>query len=87
MVAPFSKFYGKIWVGFCLKDTHSENTPSNKIEVLTKSMNMYIWSIGILNQLFIRDSCIQIKFSKNVVVSGKSIFCDKPILYTSFSLS
>ena len=19
MVAPFSKFYGKIWVGFCLK--------------------------------------------------------------------
>ena len=25
-----------------IKDTHRENTPSNKTEVLTKSMNMYI---------------------------------------------
>ena len=31
-------------------------TPSNKTEVLTKSMNMYIWAIGTLNQLFIRSS-------------------------------
>ena len=29
-----------------------------------KSMNMYIWAIGILNQLFIRDSYTQIKFPK-----------------------
>ena len=28
-------------------------------------MNMYIWAIDILNQLFIRDSYTQIKFSKN----------------------
>ena len=41
-----------------------ENTPSNKTEALTESMNMYIWAIGILNQLFIRDSYTQIKFSK-----------------------
>ena len=41
-----------------------ENTPSNKTEALTKSMNMYIWAIGILNQLFIRDSYTQITFSK-----------------------
>ena len=26
--------------------------------------NWYIWAIGILNQLFIRDSYTQIKFSK-----------------------
>ena len=31
---------------------------------LTKSMNMDIWVIGILNQLFIRGSYTQIKFSK-----------------------
>ena len=46
------------------KDTHRENTPSNKTEALTKSINMYSWTIGILNQLFIIDSCTQIKFSK-----------------------
>ena len=28
-------------------------------------MSMYIWAIDILNQLFIRDSYTQIKFSKN----------------------
>ena len=41
---------------FHLKDAHRENTPSNKTEVLTKSMNMYTWAIDILNQLFIKDS-------------------------------
>ena len=40
------------------KDTHMENTPSNKTEALTKSKNMYIWAIGTLNQLFIRGSYI-----------------------------
>ena len=30
------------------KDTHRENTTSNKTEALTKSMNMYIWAIGTL---------------------------------------
>ena len=43
-------------VEFFLKDTHRENTPSNKTTALTKSMNMYIWAIGVLHQLFIRDS-------------------------------
>ena len=37
----------------CIKDTHRENTPSNKTAALTKSMNVHIWAIGILNQLFI----------------------------------
>ena len=37
-------------------------------------MNMYIWAIGILNQLFIRVCYTQIKFSKKEVVSRKSAF-------------
>ena len=45
-------------------DTNRENAPSNKTGTLTKNMNMYISAIGILNQLFIRDSYAQIKFSK-----------------------
>ena len=58
-------FYHKndysLWV---IKHTHRENKPSNKNEELRKSLNIYIWAIGILNQLFIRDSYTQIKFSK-----------------------
>ena len=27
-------------------------------------MNMYIWEVGTLNQLFIKDSYTQVKFSK-----------------------
>ena len=49
---------------YWFKDTHSENTPSNKTEVFKKSMNMYTWEIGISNQLFIRDSYAQINFPK-----------------------
>ena len=47
-----------------LRNTHSENTSSNKTEALTKSIIIYIWVIGILNQLFMRNSYTQIKFSK-----------------------
>ena len=39
-------------------------------------MNMYIWVIGTLNQLFVRGFYTQIKFSKknNEIVSGKNSF-------------
>ena len=37
-------------------------------------MNMYIWAIGTLNQLSVRDSYTQIKLSKNEAVNGKSPF-------------
>ena len=47
-----------------LKDTHKENTLSNKTQVLTKSMNINIWEFGILDQLCMRDSYTQIEFSK-----------------------
>ena len=38
------------------KDTHREKEPSNKIPVPRKSTNMDVWSVGTLNQLFIRCS-------------------------------
>ena len=47
-----------------LKDTHKEKTPLNKTYSLTKSMNMEIWLVGTLNQLFIRGSYNEIKFWK-----------------------
>ena len=46
------------------KDTHRENTLPNKTQVLTKSMNINIWVIGTLSQLFKRASHAQFKFSK-----------------------
>ena len=45
-----------MWVGGEIKDTHREKAPSNKIPALRKSMNMDVWAVGTLNQLFIRVS-------------------------------
>ena len=45
-----------MWVGGEIKDTHREKTPSNKIPALRKSMNMDVWAVGTLNQLFIYKS-------------------------------
>ena len=42
-----------------LKDTHREKTPSNKTQELTKSLNMNIWVLGALNQLFVRGCYTQ----------------------------
>ena len=68
---------------FNIKYVHIENTPSNKTRALTKCMNMDIWAIGILNQLFIKDFCTQIKFSKKLSQSViNSILCDRSILYS-----
>ena len=46
------------------KNTHRKNTPSNKTQAVTKSMNVDLWVFGILNQLFITGSYNQTKFSK-----------------------
>ena len=51
-------------VPISLNDTHRENTLTNKTLALSKSMNMDIWVIGTLNQLFIGGSYIKIKFPK-----------------------
>ena len=45
--------YKRLW-DIASKDTHRENTLSNKTETLTKSMNIYIWATGTLNQIFLR---------------------------------
>ena len=47
-----------------VKDTHRENSPSNKTKALTTSMGMCIWEIGLLNQLFISSSYTETKFKK-----------------------
>ena len=68
-----------------IKDTYRENTPSNEAEAVAKSMKMYIWAIGILNQLFIRDSYTQMKFSKKRCNQWqKPILCNMSILYSPF---
>ena len=54
----------KLKFNITIKDTHRENTPSNKTQAPAKSINMGIWVIGTLNQLFMRGSSTQIKFSK-----------------------
>ena len=51
-----------------------ENTPSNKTDALTESMNMYIWVIGVLNQHLEQILILQLNFLKNEVASGKSSF-------------
>ena len=48
-------------------------------------MNMYIWTIGTLNQLFIRDSYTQIKFSKKFKKWQTSILCDGSISHSPFN--
>ena len=55
-------------------DIHREKAPSNRTPVLTKSMNMGIWVVGRLNQLFITDSLTETKFSKNKAVTSKTLF-------------
>ena len=49
---------------FRAKDTRRENTLSNKTQAFTESINMGIWVIRTLSQLFIRISHTQTKFSK-----------------------
>ena len=67
---------------FCLfRILTVKKDPQVKLKRLRKVW-LYIWAFGILNQLFIRDSETQIKFSKNEVVSN--IFCDKSILCDRF---
>ena len=47
-----------------------ENTLSNKTQALTKSMNMDIWVIGILNQIFKEVFPLKLSFQ---IVTGKSL--------------
>ena len=39
-----------------LKDTHKEKALSDETPALVKSINMGIWVVGTLNELFLRGS-------------------------------
>ena len=72
-----------------VKDIERENTPSNKTQALTKSVNMCIWEIRVSNQLFTKGSYTEIKFlktQKHRIVSGKTMFFVL-IFYSPFYLS
>ena len=47
-----------------IKDTHRENTSSNKTQALTKSMNLNNRIVGTFHQLLGRGYHAEIKFSK-----------------------
>ena len=47
-----------------IKDTDREKATTNKTPAPTKSRNMGIWVVGTSNQLFIRGSETETKFSK-----------------------
>ena len=52
--------------------TRRENAPSSKTQEYKKSMNIDIWVVGTLTQLFIRGSYTAIRFSKkNKIVVAK----------------
>ena len=71
-----------------LTKDNREITSWKKTEMLTKSMNIYIWTIGTSNQLFTRGSYTQIKFWKKLGSHWqKSILCDRSFSYSLFNLS
>ena len=55
-----------------IKDTHRGNKPWDKTQTLTKIIDMAIWVICTVNQLFMKGSYIHINFSKTKVVGGKT---------------
>ena len=60
----FSKNFAYVLNEWSLKDTYREKAPSNKTPALTKSRNMVIWVVVTSNQLSIRGSKTETKFSK-----------------------
>ena len=47
-----------------IEDAHIEKAPLTKIPTLSKSMNIDIWVVGTLNQLFARVFSNEAQFSK-----------------------
>ena len=52
LINKYQEFLSNIF----FKDTHRGKAPSNKTLALRKSTNMGVWTVGTLNQLFIRCS-------------------------------
>ena len=66
-------------------DTDRENTPSNKTQSFTESMNMSIWEVSTLIQLFKRDSYVEITFSKKKIIGKtQNVLCGESALYSTF---
>ena len=59
-----------------MENTRRGKGPLNETPVCTKSMNMDIWVVGTLNQLFVTDSYTEKKkFPKrSKAVTGKTAF-------------
>ena len=51
-------------MALAFKDIHRGKSPSKKSPALMKSMNIDIWVVGTSNQLYIKDSQTETKFSK-----------------------
>ena len=47
-----------------ITDTQWKNTVSNRTQVVTKTIDMGIWVVGTLIQIFIKGSYTETKFSK-----------------------
>ena len=47
-----------------IKDTQWKNIVSNRTQVVTKTIDMGIWVVGTLIQIFIKSSYTETKFSK-----------------------
>ena len=61
-------------------DTDREIAPSNKTQSFTESMNMSIWEVSTLNQLFKRDLYVEITFSKKKLMAKlKTFFVVSPL--------
>ena len=56
--------------------------PSNKALTLSKTMNMDIWVVGTLNQLFIRGSKTETKFLKKSSCWQNLVLCNRFNLYS-----
>ena len=70
-----------------LKTLIGKKPPSYETSVLTKSMDMDIWVVGTSNELFIKGSYIETKFStKKNSYWQNSVLCDRSILYFPFYL-
>ena len=66
------------------KETQREKAPSNKTPALTKSTDLGVWATGTSNELFIRGSSTETKFSKKYSSYWQnSVLCDRSILYSS----
>lgn len=68
------------------KDTQREKSRPGRTPGLTKSLNMNIWIVGAVNQLFKGGSYNKIKLSKKKVVSGKTLLLVIGPFYTPHSI-